>query len=138
MPTGPDRSGCDDEPAFYGIAALRQGEAWAVGSSLGCNLIVKRWNGRRWRPASLLGLPAGAALPDLEARSSHVWAFGKQGSRLIRPLVTEWNGHRWASLPTPQLRGRNSGFDDGEVLASDDIWAAGEGIISHCACGWRR
>ena len=83
----------------------------AVGNSVdlydGDSAAIQMWNGTGWKDPVLIppvAHPANSALTDVSCASpSFCMAVGEQDSSF--PLVEEWNGTQWISLPTTAQQG---------------------------------
>ncbi|HUZ23035.1 MAG TPA: hypothetical protein VMV07_04655 [Streptosporangiaceae bacterium] len=108
--------------AYYAVVAPGKGDAWAFGTSnaaLRSEPVAARWNGRRWRPASL---PAG--LTDvIEAASapssSDIWAISGLGQ-----YVLHWNGKKWSVAKRWTTSGENE-LTGVTAFSATNVWVFG-------------
>jgi hypothetical protein len=112
------------------IAAVAPDDAWAFGAITSSatpdsySSIVRHWNGKSWRKASL---PAGvtAALsgfPSTVAAGSsrtNVWAFTGTGAWV------RFNGRSWTHGLLPRDQGDAGNITTPVVISSHDVWALG-------------
>lgn len=103
-----------------GIAAVGDGDVWAVGTA-GARGVILHWDGRTWRRAVTAVLPL-----DLAAVSARdVWVVGSSSSQplLRRPRSARWDGRRWRLVPVPG--GPGTYLRDVAGRSSGDAWAVG-------------
>ena len=117
---------------LYGLAAISDHSAWAVGQTGGLfsrrpKTLILRWNGTAWRrrpspnpatPGSWLG--AVAATSDRSA-----WAVGCAcNGTPLKTLIERWNGTRWRIVPSPNPTGDSVLYGVG-VTSAGTTWAVG-------------
>lgn len=125
------------------VTALSATDAWAVGYRHDNNLndsrtLTLHWDGASWKGISspnpgttprCQNSNSGNVLNAVSAVSPNdVWAVGLffSCSSLIKPLALHWDGVKWNSVPTPQLRtSDNSAFNGVLAFASNDVYAVG-------------
>ncbi|HXW34371.1 MAG TPA: hypothetical protein VEJ87_07305 [Acidimicrobiales bacterium] len=126
---------------FDGVSASGPDEAWAVGIYGDENALdhplAEHWNGSAWSLAQV-PQPTGqqatfGAVADLGPDDT--WAVGTSfsGGAGTTPggstLIEQWNGTRWAIVPSPNavpvLNGNSNTLDAIAATGPDDIWAAG-------------
>jgi hypothetical protein len=116
------------------VAAVSPDEAWAVGWSIGPDgrdrPLVLRWDGGRWRPATVPTIGGRAQLIDVAARASgDVWVAGRVTDRTetFATLILHGNGAEWRRVPTPDV-----GADDDTLAAvavgDGSVWVAGTAV----------
>ena len=119
---------------LMGVAALSNGEVWAVGSKLG---LVLHWDGSRWQVAwwdqawNTLPQDVGAVAA---VSPRDVWATGDRAATPPRPgleaLVEHWDGVRWQTVPVS-----GTSVLGVAALSRRDVWAVGSGdqggLIEH-------
>ncbi len=107
-------------PELSGIAALGDGNVWAVGSN-GPRGAMLHWNGRRWQSVA-----SPVLAYDIDAVSMNdIWAVGSSvpGGPEIRPRAEHWNGRRWRAVSVP---GRSGAYLRAvAAISSRDVWAVG-------------
>ena len=111
------------------VTATGPADAWAVGCS-DCKtgkLLVERWNGKSWRPASLPAAITDNVSSDAISASSasNVWMFG--GSLATNgPVAVRWNGKAWttSTLPSWVVRFDRAGdvLDVPAVFGPSNVW----------------
>lgn len=135
-------------------------DAWAVGYSVGPQVsltpertLIEHWNGQRWQIAASPNGKTGNALPEngilnavAAVSKNDVWAVGSYQARVggigvenDNPLIEHWNGSAWQVVPaatSPMSRGPHSPSGNGKlnaisVVSANDIWAAGEAMMSN-------
>jgi hypothetical protein len=111
------------------VVAIAQNDVWAVGSRGWDRLAAFHWNGRAWKAfpqprveTDLVGLAAVAAFA-----SDDVWAGGgrhieEMSDGAETPVVTHWNGTRWATVAPPEVESEIDGL---AALASGQVVAVG-------------
>ncbi len=100
---------------ILGVHAISANRAWAVGgycvsacgfpSEVDHNLVL-RWTGKTW---SIVTSPNRGLLTGISAISANsAWAVGRycvaqcnQNAEVDHALILRWNGHAWASTPSP-------------------------------------
>jgi hypothetical protein len=89
---------------------------WAFGQGR----YVARYNGQRWREASVPVAPL--ALSAVSA--TDIWAIGPTARN--RLAAVNWNGRRWQPVPLPRLSRADApgNLDPGDITATgpDDLW----------------
>ena len=94
-------------PADFGgavndLSALGPSSAWAVGLDIANRPIVLHWNGKAWSFARTTGLPTGAGLVSVDARSDRDILADGAGPATTSDAVYRFNGSRWTRLPRPR------------------------------------
>jgi hypothetical protein len=119
---------------FYGVAAARSNDVWAVGFRFGPNnpdngeSLIENWNGSSWSvvpsPTSTVEntlLKAVAAISP-----SNVWAVGGDAGNV---LVEHFDGKNWSVVHSPVF-----GSGEGTAISADsanDIWVVASGTFLH-------
>ena len=141
---------------LFGVAALPDGSAWAVGGFVGSAgrtvaPLAEHWNGHRW---AIVPVPdpsrREALLNGITAVSEHdVWAVGAYTGRRgrFRNLIEHWNGHRWSVRRGPQPGAAGDFLYSVTSAPGHGAWASGQElsgrapdrqVILHLAGGrWR-
>jgi hypothetical protein len=106
---------------LYGVVAISDSDAWAVGLDPGGSLIM-HWNGSAW--SQYLTTP-GFFNATAASSARDVWAVG--GTNWFspeQPLAEHWNGSSWKQVATPSPAG---GGTFGAVTATSpgNAWAVG-------------
>lgn len=126
------------DSTLVGVDAVSAGDVWVVGgySSGGDTLpLIEHWNGSRWRISSSPQV-GGAGLAAIAAASeTDVWTVGVAEGR---PLVEHGDGRRWRVVDFPSAGSGSARAAGGEltslnVLAADDVWAAGATLVGRHA-----
>ncbi len=141
------------------VTVVAPRDAWIVGYSVVPQVslapertLIEHWNGQRWQIAASPNGKTGNALPEngilnavASASRNDVWAVGSYrargggiGDQDYNPLIEHWNGSGWQIVPastSPASRGPNSPSGNGKlnaiaVVSPNDIWAAGEAMMS--------
>jgi hypothetical protein len=120
--------------SFYGVAALPDGTAWAVGihtRSTGhtTEALTEHWNGTSWSvvPAPSPGSASNMLYGVAALSDNDVWAVGGYAGAddAFHPLLEHWNGTSWSvvSLPGPPTL---EGMLTSVTSAASGVWAAGQ------------
>jgi hypothetical protein len=113
-----------------GFSSDGPADAWMLDSALqttGEVTYVEHWDGSRWRLLSLPGVGSGTLLTAVSSRSPNdVWIAGQDANS--KPFFLHWDGTSWTRIAAP-----STGHPGGTVialqpLASDDVWAVGDGL----------
>jgi hypothetical protein len=126
----------DDDPGLaqhqlYGVAAIGESDAWAVGSTADgehTRPIAQHWDGVRW---ARVPLPPGLADGDLatvaENGPADVWAAGTVADGDgVAPLVLHWNGVAWRRIALPSTAGLGLARVQALTVSDGQVWAVGE------------
>jgi len=127
-------------------------DAWAVGyavipqpSLAPERTLIEHWNGQRWQiTASPNGKTENAGLPDngvlnavAAVSAKDIWAAGYyqarksgQGELDSNTLIEHWNGLDWQVVASPTSPSGNGRLNAIAALSADDVWAAGQTMIS--------
>lgn len=92
--------------------------------------------------ALVKGTTFNGSLVAVSAHSANdVWAVGGQrlpGASETSPYAEHWNGHTWATVPTPMPTGDfEAWFQSVSAVSATDVWAAGrssglsDGFVEH-------
>ena len=118
---------------LFGIAAVKQGDVWAVGVQGGQHwqLLTEHFDGSRWyrRFAPTIGLTPQFFAASADAPND-VWAVGEtqlvDAKHVLRyvALAEHWDGSRWRFVPTADPNARNYFFAV-KAFTPVDVWAAG-------------
>jgi hypothetical protein len=116
------------------VSATSPADAWTVGTAgAPAHTAILHWDGNRWTPAPSPdpGGDRGSRLAGVAAVSpDSAFAVGRydtlNGSRTeLHNLVLQWDGHRWAEIPSPQP-GTVENFLNGVAAGPAGIlWTAG-------------
>ena len=105
-----------------GVAALRRGDAWAVGAT-GEGPLLVHWDGRAWR-----WVATGVSDGVLQAIDLP-WAVGTQGMTSLTgsedPLVVRRRGGMWGTVTTPSIASVDENLNDVSAVSPSDVWAVG-------------
>jgi hypothetical protein len=117
---------------LLGITATGPRNAWAFGRVTSGGIpqktapVLRHWDGRSWREASVppqLAADWSASLPIPAGSSTagNVWAF-------MLGNWARWNGSRWSAGRLPLPRGSSYGVDitATAVLSRSDVWVVGD------------
>ncbi len=117
-------------PPLADVAAISGNDVWAVGGIVATGTI--HWDGTQWNTVPspnpldyenvLLGVAAIA--------SNDLWAAGISydgGCCAGQTLTMRWDGTQWNAVASPNLGGYSSVLEGVDAVASDDVWAVGEG-----------
>jgi hypothetical protein len=123
---------------WYGIVALSETNAWAVGrysvsNPIDSHPLIGHWDGTRWQivVASLdvygeLNSVAAASADDVRAAGSLLTGSGASSGNGRRvPLIEQWNGTNWQTVTSPVP---NEAISGPLSMATDDsgnYWAVG-------------
>jgi hypothetical protein len=131
---------------LHDMSALSARDIWAVGDVHG-RPVSLHWDGRAWRAVPLpsqvtdqQGVLSGIAA----ASPTEVWAVGAtytgdQGAKGRTPIALRWDGHGWASVAGPAIRGvfeQVAPDGHGGMLVSGD--GASDTIFHYDGRGWTR
>jgi len=114
-----------------GVGATSRRDAWAVGTAVSGTrrTLILHWNGTRWAKVASPN-PGGSGqdhfLESVAASSSRrAVAVGSFGRILAhKNLIMAWNGHRWKTVPSPNLGSTNDLIGVGAGSAGN-AWAVG-------------
>jgi hypothetical protein len=108
---------------LYGVAALPQGEVWAVGYGGGTGTLALRRVGESWLETVTVNEGTGEnALNAISVHTSQdIWAVGHAQQR---SLTLHYDGAGWAVVPSPNLE-YGIRLEDVVAIANDDVWAVG-------------
>jgi hypothetical protein len=117
------------------VFATAADDAWAIGNILSGDIqvLALHWDGKFWRRASFpseeggyiqIYSVSGTAKNDLWAVGTLVFAEGS--AQIARAY--HWNGTTWKRVNIPGLA-QPSYFLGLSVIASDDAWAVGQGVV---------
>lgn len=140
----PSPSSTQGNDELDGIVAISATNIWAVGSSdNAAQPLIEHDGGTGWSvvPSPAVGSTAPNALYGIAAVSANdIWAVGDTtptivgGSSPSQPLIEHWNGTAWSVTASPTIPNTYSGFSMRAVraLASNDVWAVGDGsLVEH-------
>jgi Phosphoesterase family len=125
--------------SLYGVAALPDGTAWAVGirtqaSGHTARSLAEHWNGHAWtvvptpNPGSAEDMLYGvAAVSDTD-----VWAAGTYSGpdNAFHPLLEHWDGKSWSAVPVPGSPAPDGILTSVTSSPSQGVWAAGQLAMS--------
>jgi hypothetical protein len=121
----PDPAGSE----LHAVAAVSNGEAWAVGTSgpsdAPTTSLVERWDEHQW---VLVAAPNDGAVNVLNgvtvAGRTDVWAVGRTSRGVENlPLIEHWDGTAWALSPAPTVPG--GAVLNSVAAAGHTAWAVG-------------
>jgi hypothetical protein len=135
LQSSPTPHNSDTDYSLYGVAALADGDAWAVGqygnAHIGFRTLIERWDGKSWnfQPSPNLGGKRGyddTLFSVAAASSTNAWAVGSYLDRRghVVTLIEHWNGKSWRAQPSPS-RGVGDELQSVAALSSHDAWAVG-------------
>jgi hypothetical protein len=117
---------------FYGVAAISENDAWAVGfyaNSVGiAQTLIEHWDGSTWSVVSSpnAGSQGNELLGVAAVSASDVWAVGfaatSNGDQ--KALIEHWNGHNWRVVPSPQASSVDV-LSSVATVSANDVWAVG-------------
>lgn len=110
-------------PGALTAVTARGDDVWAVGSTGGGPLVVRRAGGE-WSVSPTPSIPGGTLTRVWQVAANDVWAVGHVGATLAasRPISLHFDGTSWRQVPVPVAQGRLSGLtSDG----SGTVWASG-------------
>ncbi len=117
---------------LWGVLALSNTDAWAVGSNGGSG-IAEHWDGTRWTwiPSPQPGNYANDLNGVAALSSSDVWAVGSHQNykgmyqEPQKTLVEHWDGASWSVIASPNPGMFYNSLSAVTALAPNDIWAVG-------------
>lgn len=123
---------------FKGVAVVRGGGAWAVGTKIPAGpspstAFIERWNGHAWR-RSPIGTPGGtgaaSTLAGVVAPAADLaFAVGAVdlGGVVTQTLIERWNGASWKRQASPNPGGDPgvSSLDAVAAASPSSAWAVG-------------
>jgi hypothetical protein len=93
-----------------------------VGSGL--KGFMLRWNGSKWKRASLPSFPLGTVLEGVVTISQrNAWAVGEENTK---NLVLHWNGRSWKKVAVQNPGTVENIFFDVDALSAGEMWMVGE------------
>jgi hypothetical protein len=116
--------------AFYGVHALSESDAWAVGYQSvigGLPLtLAERWDGSEWTTVPMADPYPLAYVWGVSAIASDAWAvgYGSTGNRNAS-FTQRWNGQTWALVPSPHPGFTGTGLTDVVAIQEDEALAVG-------------
>ena len=128
-----DGPGGSPQSSLSGVSAVAADDAWAVGTYIRPNNLVRtlieRWDGASWTrvTSANAGQPAGGQLGDVVALATDdVWAVGSFGQGApSRTLIEHWDGTAWSVVASPNKGPFPNSLAAIDAVAPDDIWAVG-------------
>jgi hypothetical protein len=131
---------------LLGVRALSANRAWAAGgycvsacgfsSEVDHNLVL-RWTGKTWSivPSPKRGLLTG--ISAISARSA--WAVGRycvarcnKNAEVDHAVILRWNGHAWASTPSPHPNSTEVlGVADASAASAWAVGDSGSSFVFH-------
>jgi hypothetical protein len=134
----PQTSGFGDGNGLRAGSALSPTDIWAVGAASDGDSMpsahsqIQHWNGASWTPIQAQNMPG--FYHDLEAvvaiAPNDVWAGGSYFDGEYHGLALHWDGNTWTQVPIP------GGVMDFVAFASNDVYAAGAGIMHWDGVSW--
>lgn len=125
----PSPNGSLNNSVFYGMTAISEHDAWAVGTTYTSKVqaLIEHWNGTRWsivpspNPGSDNGLNGLAAVSP-----NDIWAVGSVGQfgTPQKTLIEHWNGTQWSIVPSPNP-GLTHNLFGAVAISKNNIWAGG-------------
>lgn len=116
------------------VAALPNGEAWAVGEQRNDNssqAITMHFDGSRWQRVELQPLDSkySGLNAVLAISPDDIWAAGSyHGDSEQHTLIMHWNGNAWNIVPSPSPGADGNVLDAISYVSSGDIWAVGSTV----------
>ena len=132
-PVGPEAS------SFYGVAALPDGTAWAVGihtrnSGHTAVTLTEHWNGQSWAVVSSPhpGPSENMLYGATAVSDSDVWAAGTYSGpdNAFHPLLEHWNGQSWSVTHVPALATADGILTSVTSAPGRGVWATGQLAMS--------
>jgi hypothetical protein len=120
--------------SLYGVAALPDGTAWAVGiytqsSGSTARVLTEHWTGRRWVivPAANPGARDDMLYGVAAVSDSDVWAIGTYCGQdgFFHPLIEHWNGWHW-TVRSDGLVAADGILTSVTSAPAHSVWAAGQ------------
>lgn len=108
---------------LFGVYAIDENSAWAVGDKNGGRTTVFQWNGTSWVRATTTGTPNAKLTGVHCADADNCWAVGDSKTFI------HWNGTNWSS-GNLNSSVPNKGFNDVYCLSADSCWAVGQNDLS--------
>ena len=121
--------------SLYGVAALPDGTAWAVGihtqdSGHTTRTLAEHWDGHRWAVVNSPhpGLADNMLYGVAAVSGSDVWAVGTDSGpdNAFHPLLEHWNGQSWSVTPVPALAGADGILTAVTSVPGQGVWAVGQ------------
>jgi IPT/TIG domain len=122
-------NGTDDND-LYGVAALSDTDAWAVGwyrTPTPKDLtLAEHWDGTAWTviPTPNVGTHNGYLYDVDGSAANDAWAVGLDGTTPYKPIVEHWNGTAWSIVSSPAQTG-DAILYGVHAIAANDVWAVG-------------
>jgi hypothetical protein len=121
--------------ALVAISGASANNIWAVGFIVPLKgpvaPLLEHWNGSQWS-VSHLNVSNSLQLSSVKALADNdVWAAGYEygtqaGKNYTQPVAEHWNGNKWSSVATPDLRASGGGnFYNINGDSATDLWAVG-------------
>lgn len=116
---------------LYGVTAVSESEAWAVGQYGGHQAAILRWDGSEWAIAYSL---ASARTQLIEtafygvavAGPGNVWAVGSATEdNGVHSLVIHGDGTNWSRIPSPNFGIEHTYLASVAATEPDDVWMVG-------------
>jgi hypothetical protein len=134
----PAPDGAGGNGLFYGVEAISNSDAWAVGfqdlSFSDFQPLVEHWDGTSWRvvPTPLLAGNDNFLSSVAASSSSDVWAVGRYrpDDALDVPLTMHWDGNAWHQVSAPSEGDQGSLLADVHANSPTDVWAVGRSFSS--------
>jgi hypothetical protein len=119
---------------FYGVTALSDGDAWAVGYEIPTGFefqpIAEHWDGTSWTVVDTPEIDGddNALYAVSGTGPSDVWAVGPidGGSP---PVVEHWDGTTWSIMKAAGNPKRSYGLLGVVAIAPNDVWAVGQSVL---------
>lgn len=114
---------------LYGVAAISDSDAWAVGSTIRSKYrysLIEHWNGTAWTrvpsPAPTASLNAVAA-----TSAGNAWAVGDTESAGggLKTVIEHWDGTAWRLVPSPSPGGIDDELNAIAAISASDVWVVG-------------
>jgi hypothetical protein len=146
LPTSdrPEGEGAHHYDALYGVDAVSDADAWAVGTRFDVPVtfgrtLVEHWDGASWEvvpspnvdPAGTEGTLDNSLAAVAAIGPDDVWAVGsfqergnvREGPPSNRPLAMHWDGSAWRIVAVPDVGlGELNGI---AAVSADDVWGVG-------------
>jgi hypothetical protein len=120
--------------SLYGVAALPDGTAWAVGihtRNTGHSTVslAEHWDGHAWTvvPIPSPGSASNMLYSVAAVSDNDVWAAGGYAGadNAFHPLLEHWDGQSWSVVPVHGL-GNQDGMLTSITSSPQGVWAAGQ------------
>jgi len=110
--------------SFAGVAAWSKDAAWAVGGQVGSfnRALIERWDGTRWRVASIPDVEVSTLTGVAGTSPSDAWAVGPYAAVSSGPVIEHWDGAGWSLAAVPSVIGNLTAVT---ATSATNAWAVG-------------